>query len=418
MKKALEIAKWEFLEKVKSKAFLIYMLVFPIVLILIGVLPSLLEGTGEDTTRQIGLLDISGGHYFANVAKEFDRYKIKNGAPCYLLVNMNNTGLKTEELKKKESDKAVFSGNIDGYLFIKDCPGDSIAIEYRSKATGNFKDLGRFEKALNETRTAMRLKSAGLDPFKVRALTKSVDLKTIKISEKSKDKNASFETMFFSSYIFVMLLMMMILFSGGLLIRSVVEEKSNRIIEIILSSCRADDLMAGKIMGLSALGIFQLTVWLLVAVGIFGSGFMALPPDVFNNFGFLLLYFVLGYVFYTAIFVGVGSIVSTEQEAQQMTSYISIILVMPIILAVQIIQNPNTMLVKVLSYIPLTSPPIMMMRLNILAPPLWEIVLTTAIMIISTWIVIKVTAKIFRIGILSYGKKPGIKQLLSWLKEK
>jgi len=174
---------------------------------------------------------------------------------------------------------------------------------------------------------------------------------------------------------------MMILSSGGMLVRSILEEKSNRLIEILISSCTPMELLTGKIIGLSALGLFQMIVWLLI--GFFLVGTNSLPAGVFNHIGLMIIYFILGFIFYTGIFVGIGAIVTTEQESQQVTSYLSIILILPVVFSITAIQNPNSELVKILLYIPFTTPSIMLLRFNITQVPTGEIILTLIILIIS-----------------------------------
>jgi len=205
----------------------------------------------------------------------------------------------------------------------------------------------------------------------------------------------------------------MIIFTGGMLVRSVVEEKSNRIIEVLVSSCTADQLMAGKIIGLSALGLTQIIVWGLLGIAIsgpVGASFINL-----ENLILIFIYFALGYVFYAAIFVAIGSLANTEQEAQQFTSYVSLILVIPIMLSFQIMNEPNSDLVKILSYIPFTTAPIMTMKINIVQPPIHEFILTIGVMLVGILIVIFIAGKIFRVGILSYGKSPKLKEIFYWI---
>jgi len=132
----------------------------------------------------------------------------------------------------------------------------------------------------------------------------------------------------------------------------------------------------------------------------------------------MLIYFVLGFIFYTSIFVGAGSIASTEQEAQQLTSYISLILLFPIILVFSAVQNSDSFMLQLLSYIPFTTPSIMILRLNLQDVSLQEILITTLILIITIYITITAAAKIFKIGILSYGKRPSVREIFQWLKEK
>jgi ABC-2 type transport system permease protein len=185
---------------------------------------------------------------------------------------------------------------------------------------------------------------------------------------------------------------------------------------VLISSSRPEELLAGKIIGLSALGLTQILIWLLIGVGLAGSALVT--PDAFKNVLPVLVYFILGFVLFTAIFVGIGSIITTEQEAQQITGYLSLIIMFPVVIAIPAMQNPDTMLMQVLSYFPLTTPTLMILKYNITAVPLWEFGITVLIIIISIVITIKVTSIIFRIGILSYGKRPTSKELMNWLKEK
>jgi len=209
---------------------------------------------------------------------------------------------------------------------------------------------------------------------------------------------------------------MMIIYSGQMLVRSLVEEKSTKLIEILISSCSPEELMAGKILGLSALGLFQMFIWICIGIALAGSSLI--PMSAFDNLWIMLVYFILGFLFYTAVFVGIGSIVTTEQEAQQITSYLSLVLVLPIAISASAITNPNSGLVQILSFIPLTIPAIMLLKINVVRVSTVEILSTITIMLASIYIMIYVASKIFRIGILSYGKRPGIKELISWIKEK
>jgi ABC-2 type transport system permease protein len=208
--------------------------------------------------------------------------------------------------------------------------------------------------------------------------------------------------------------MMMIIYSGGMLVRSLLEEKSSRLMEILISSCTPDELITGKIFGLSALGLTQIIIWALVSTTLVNSA--VIPSEIFNNILPVLLYFLLGFIFYSSIFVGIGSVVTSEQEAQMITTYLSFILVFPVVFSISIFNNPNTPLISILSYIPLTLPSVMILRINVAPISSIEFFLTIAIMLVSIYITIIVSSKIFRIGILSYGKRPSIKELISWLK--
>jgi ABC-2 type transport system permease protein len=209
--------------------------------------------------------------------------------------------------------------------------------------------------------------------------------------------------------------MMMIIYSGQMLVRSLLEEKSNRLIEILVSSCSPNELLFGKILGLGFLGITQIFVWSLIGIAAVGSALITYTS--FENLPVILLYFLIGYFFYTTLFVGIGSIVSTEQEAQQITSYLSIILVLPIVFLLYAMQNPDSTLVEVFTYIPFTLPSIMIMKANLHELSFIDHFVAVMIMIISTAFIVFLSGKIFKVGILSYGKMPTLKELKSWLKD-
>jgi len=169
------------------------------------------------------------------------------------------------------------------------------------------------------------------------------------------------------------------------------------------------------VLGLSLLSLFQVAIWVIMGVGFMGSTLVTLIS--FESLPLILIYFVLGFVFFTSIFVGIGSIVTTEQEAQQLTSYLSLLILLPVVVAVPVMQNPNMLIAKIFSYIPLTTPAIMMIRLNNAAVPLSEIIITIGILIASIYFTVLISSKIFRIGILAYGKRPSMKEIVSWIKK-
>ncbi len=414
MKKALIIARWEFWEKVKTKTFLISLIVTPIIIIGFAMAPTMLSSQEDNTTKAIGVIDTSN-IYFNALRRSSEKIKLPNGQPNFILVNLNS---KDESLStvKRTADDYSLSGKIEGYLYIINGGTDSVKVEYRSKNSGNFNDVNRLEEAFNNARIEIKLLHENINPSIMKYISSNVPVTPIKILEGGGAEKSDFLFLFFTSFIFILLLMMMILSSGGMLIRSLVEEKSNRLIEILVSSCTPDELLAGKVLGLSLLGLAQVFIWLLIGAALVGTS--AVPVYAFNNIVPVMFYFALGFIFYTSIFVGVGSIVTTEQEAQQITSYLSMIIILPIVIAVPAIENPDSILVHAFSYIPFTIPAIMILRFNIGPVPLWEVIVSTALMIASIYLSVSIAAKIFKIGILSYGKRPSIKELIEWISEK
>jgi len=409
--KFLTIAKWEFLEKVRSKAFIVSLVLFPVIMVTFGVLPGILATKSDDRTISVGVLDESNTVMKPLGRKLDERYRLPDGEPNYTVRDLAE--FDGREQVQGVANAMVSAGEIEGYFIVPPSILDSGVVEYRSENVGNIRLLERFTRTLEEVITERRLLARGFNPDLIRQVNASVEIRSFKVSEGGAERESGFLETFFGAYIFIMMLMFMVLTSGQLLIRSVVEEKSNRVIEVLLSSCSPRDLMMGKILGLSGLGLFQITIWALIAAAIalrFDAGFI-----VTENLPLLLVYFLLGYLLYAGIFVAAGSPVTTEQEAQQITSYVSLLLVFPTVLAIPAMQNPDSALIQILSFIPLLTPAFMLLRIPIQMPEAWEIWSTIGLLLVSIVISMWMAGKIFRTAILAYGKRLTIPELVRLL---
>jgi ABC-2 type transport system permease protein len=234
----------------------------------------------------------------------------------------------------------------------------------------------------------------------------------VKLSKTGEKEEAGFETVFLSAYVFLMMLFMLIMISGQMLVRSILEEKSNRIVEVLVSSCSSTELMVGKVLGLSGLGFTQIGFWTLIGVAVtlqFGINIVTAGIA-----GLLIVYFVLGYLFYAAVFIGAGSPLTTEQEAQQVTSYLVILLIIPLALALPAMKDPGAMWLKILSFVPMLTPTMMALRIPIQMPSTGEIIGTIVLMVVSIYAAMVAAGRIFRIAILSTGKSPKIAEIIRW----
>jgi len=410
--KYVDVAKWEFLEKVKSKAFIISLVLMPIIMVIFGVLPGLLASKPDDKPIVVGVIDETDSIVGPLAAKLEEKYRLPDDQPNYVLRNLKED-LGFDEMKARAM-KLIAEDEIEGYFYIPSTVYDSGRVEYRAENVGNIRIAERFSRTIEEVIVEKRLVSQGLDPVRIKRLMADVDVRSIKVSDRGEEKESGFLETFFSAYIVIMMLMFLVLTSGQLLIRSVVEEKSNRVIEVLLSSCSARDLMVGKILGLSGLGLLQMLIWGMIGLGIaLKSG-----ADIFavEQLALSVIYVVLGYLLYSAIFVAAGSPVTTEHEAQQITSYVSLMLVFPIVLAIPAMQNPDSMFIKALSFFPLLTPAFMILRIPIQVPALWEILTTIGLLILSSVFMMWAAGKIFRTAILVYGKRPTIPELVRWIR--
>ncbi len=413
MSKIIAVAKWEFIEKVRTKAFIIGLFMTPLIMSIFTVLPSLLADKGDEKTKKIGIIDETHSLTTLIDVRLGEKHKLNDGTPNYKLVEISDENSDLEHLKILATAQ-IASNEIEGYFILPKDVFEKGKIEYRAENVGNARDQNRFSKILEDIIIEQRLKSNGYDAPTIKKLMTEIDIKTFKVSKKGDEKESGFMETFFTGYIFIMMLMFLVLTSGQMMIRSLIEEKGNRIVEVLVSSCSSQELMSGKIIGLSALGLTTVAFWGLILIGV--NFATPVPFVTVDNLALLLVYFVLGYFMYVGIFIIAGSTVSTEQEAQQMTGYITIFLVMPIAFAVPVMFNPNSLLVKILSQVPLLTPTMMALRFSIQTPQWWEIGLSLVTLSLTIYGLMWIAGKVFRIGILVTGKKPSFKEIYGWIK--
>ncbi len=245
-------------------------------------------------------------------------------------------------------------------------------------------------------------------------------------AEEGADDFASFFLSFFLPYIMGLLLVMTIFISGGYLLRGVAEEKESRIIELMLSSVNAEQLLTGKVLGLGALGLTQIVVWVLsfILLGWVGAQWLGLPVPGFAVFFerpavplLLILYYLLGFLVYAVLLGAIGALGTSMRESQQLTGFVSVFALLPVMLGGFILPNPNGMLATVFSYFPLTAPTMMMLRLPLAVVPPLDIVISIAGLLITIPLVIWLGARLFRLGLLMYGQRPGLPQIMRALRQ-
>jgi len=415
MTKVLSVARWEYVEKLRSKAFLIGLFLTPLLMVGMGVVPTLLISQADTRTKIIGVIDPSGA-VVARLAEIMQsRYRLENGEPNYMIRPLSVAAGQPADSASAAGDRLSASGDIEGYCILGATPEADTAVEYRSKSVGDFQLLENLRQGLRTVLAERKGVRLGLDTALIRALNVNVQMKQVKLTRTGEKEDSGFLQVFFSAYVFLFMLFLLIVTSGQLLVRSILEEKSNRIVEVLVSSCSATELMAGKVLGLSALGFTQIGFWSLIgAAATIAFGVTLVTPAVA---ALLVVYFVLGYLFYAAVFIGAGSPLTTEQEAQQVTSYLVMLLVLPIALAFPAMQNPDATWLKVLSFIPFLTPTMMALRIPIQMPSPWEILATILLMVASICLAMIAAGRIFRIAILSTGKSPKLAEILRWAKE-
>ncbi|HLX12888.1 MAG TPA: ABC transporter permease [Bacteroidota bacterium] len=410
MSKTFEVAKWEYIEKVRSRAFIASLFITPVIMLVAGALPSLLANRPDTESKVIGIVDQTG--QLAVPLRDLlnSQFKLPDNQPNYVLRDIS-----ASPGYEKTADSLAIAQELEGYLVIPTTVMTDTNVVYRSENVGNIKLVERLTKAVNDIIVGRKLRIRNIDTAAIRDLTTHLELKTIKLSKTGKAEESGFDKLFIPSYIFMMMMFFVLLTSGQMLVRSLLEEKANRVIEVLVSSCTPSDLMMGKILGLSGVGITQLLLWIAIGLGLFPAVVMGLMS---TSMLILPVYFILGYLFFAAVFVAIGSSVSTEQEAQLATSYLMILLIVPIGLSFMVVSDPNSTLVRVLTFIPFLTATMMAMRVPVQMPAMWEIAGTIVVLALSAAGMMWAAGRIFRVAMLVYGKRPSIGELIRIVKSK
>ncbi|HLF14028.1 MAG TPA: ABC transporter permease [Bacteroidota bacterium] len=411
--KILAVAWWEYSEKIKSKAFIVSLILLPAVIVGLVLVPAIFV-TGSDTEpRELGIVDETGA--YASTFSELlgDRFILPDGRPNYRLHVIARGGSADIFQMVVLADSMVLRGEMEGYFILRSPLGDLVDAEYRTHNVGNIRLQEKLTPVLREAVTAVKLRRRGIDPEMIAELGHSLKLRTFKVSPGGRSEETAFDQTFFSVYMYMMMLFFIIMTSGQLLVRSMLEEKSNRIVEILLSSLPARDIMGGKILGLGALGVTQLLTWGIFATAV--SRYSGLSVIPLGGALLLTVYFILGYLFYSAIFVSAGAPLSTEQEAQQVTSLFSMGLVVPLALSFPVMQDPGSALAIVLTLIPLFTPMMMAIRIPSQMPPLNEIILSLCILGASVFVMMRLAGRIFSASVLLSGKRLSFRELRAML---
>ncbi len=437
MKKLWVIIKREYLSRVKKRSFLITTLLVPLLIIGFYALMGVLMATNAGgTKKKIAVVDESG--YFAD--KPFRDSKT---------ITFKKESGSLEEVKSR-----IEENDYHGILYIPEFNIYRVNdnIKYLSD---NKLGLGPKEYVENELERhikAMRMEDKEIERSVLDVLRVSMDLTEPGLDEKETGVSAS-EILAMLGFIIGMILYMTLMIFGTQVMRGVMEEKTNRIVEVIVSSVKPMQLMFGKIIGISLVGITQFLIWTVImyagyiVLSIVGISSLGIDPGMLQNAGSgggsaqaadlegiekvivplftyggypkliltALFYFLGGYLIYAAMFSAVGSAVNDESESQQLVFPVMMPIIFSVLILVTLFNDPHNKLAVIGSIFPLTSPIVMPARMPF-DPPTWQIIASVLALIAGTWFFVWLSAKVYRVGILLYGKKPSFKELLKWMR--
>ncbi|MGK2856554.1 MAG: ABC transporter permease [Thermoanaerobaculia bacterium] len=441
----LAVLKREYLQAVRKKSFIIITLTMPLLMGGLMFIPSLLavRGLGE---KKVVIVDGTGKLETAmkNPVDPRDKRKADKGsveeklpdakknqpAPKFQIEYVDAAGSDPRKVAEAQFDrldekKAGKEKKVDGVLVV---PADvfengDATMTYYSRSSTDVIAQERLGRTVNEEVRRTRLTTRGIPEGDVAIVLDRVELDAIQLTSSGEEKTGG-QLNFLVGFLFAALLLIPSLVYGVEVMRGIVQEKTDRVVEVLISSMTPMQLLSGKILGLAAVGLTQLTVWILMGIAAaVATGGMAAAAG-FNAFQFLrpeigiyfAIFFILGYLLYVCFYAIAGAVCNSEKEAQQFVQPVMFVLMIPWFLMMPIIMNPESNLSVALSLFPLFAPITMFVRILVSEPPLWHIVLSILLSVSVIYALFWLTAKIFRVGILSYGKRPTIPELWKWTK--
>jgi ABC-2 type transport system permease protein len=423
MRKVWAVIRREFIERVRTKWFVVSTILGPVFLIGVTVLPSLLA-TGSGRVNQIALVDEGAGDFAERLRTQLE------GTGRFRVQLVETTAEAGNAVRDSLTD-AIRSEAIDGFLTLSPATVDSGGAEYRGRNVSSLRDMGVMEGVLRRSVVTERLTHRGVDPAVVQEAQRGIELRTLRVTKRGTTGESGMVT-FFLGYAVGIILYMAILIYGINVMRSVLEEKQTRIIEVLVSSLRPFQLMLGKVIGVGGVGLFQFGIWSATGflmihfrtqiLGAFHVPAAQVSAVTLPSIGAGLLasiaaYFVIGYLLYSSLFAVVGASVTADSEAQQAQQPVMWLLVFSLIVSFAALSDPGGRLAVLTSMIPFSSPIIMPVRMATSDVPTAQLSLSIAIGVATVLLVIWVSARVYRIGILMYGKRPGLRELARWARQ-
>ncbi|MDD6900322.1 MAG: ABC transporter permease [bacterium] len=419
MNKLLLIIQREYTTLVARKSFIVITLLIPFLFVAIGAVPVLIsEWNNSGSAEAVTVIDETGR--LAGVIPDTESFRF-----IPLKGEAGSTDVKGffDQAGNSMSALVVIPANVL----------DSAKVNIYSKSTVNMALVSHVTESLNDTLTAVKIASMGvpnLDKM-VKEAQVDIDVNSVKLSDDGTESEASTTAAMVLGMVLAFITYMFVLTYGAMIMNSVIEEKTNRIVEVIVSSCKPFQLMMGKIIGVALVGLTQFLIWaILISVAVGGLG-ISLANDqmsdlavVFNAiqsvnlvsiFTCFVVYFLGGYLLYASLFAGFGSAVDQASDASQFTSPIIIVMVVALYAGIGCMENPNGSMAMWCSMIPFTSPIVMMVRLPY-DVPFWQIAVSVALLYGTAFGLVWVSSRIYRIGILRYGKKFTFKEIMGWVK--
>ena len=450
MTKFLAIVKREYLTRVRTKMFIVATVLGPIMILVFTIVPALIFNLKTGGATRLVIVDETGRLYERvrdSLLNERDDEEdgtssdkaIVDNATANTQDRMSRAGAavkatfdvkpveiagRSPEEIRRTLDEQVLKDQMDGYIILPKDALESGEIEYNGRNTGDVITSGQIHERLNQAIRNQRMADNKIDPALMSKINQPVKMITNKVTETGGERDSGVG--FASVFIVGFMIYITIIMYGQVILAAVVEEKETRIAELLFSSVRSFPLLIGKLIGVSLVALTQFAIWALAfgAFALYGVNALAgrglnvtlphLPPSFFL---FFFLFFLLGYFIYATFYALVGSMVTTTQEGGQVAMPILFLLITGFYLAFPVIRSPGSPLAFWVSMVPFFSPITMIVRIVTQTPPLWQIMLSLGIGFATVVLLMWLAARIYRIGMLMYGKRATIPEVLRWVRQ-
>lgn len=425
MAKLWVVAKREYLERVRTKWFFIATFFGPVLFGALMIVPPLVAERSAASTSvgNILIIDASGTDLGDRVAGSLGGLSAGAGGGTRIMTTAPDEIAAAESL----ATDSVIARRATGYLVIDSTTVAGTGARYVGSNASTIADMNELTRIVREQVLAMRFERAGVDPLEASSIARTrLRLETERLTSAGRGGSGRVNIVF--AFVVAILLYFTIFLYGQNVLRGVMEEKQTRVAEVVFASVKPMTLLGGKVLGVGGVGLTQLVLWvasgfllyqirepLLVRFGVERTTF-PLPDISLAMIGLLLLFFVLGYVFYAALFAAVGAMVNSEQEAQQAQLPVVLLLVSSVALLQAIVTRPDGGLSRLLSLLPFSSPIVMPLRMSVVSVSPLEILLAVALLAAGCVGVVWLAGRIYRVGMLMYGKRPTMMEVLRWVR--
>ncbi len=412
------LIKRELREKLMSKAFVLMTILLPVFMVgIIGVQTFLMSFESEGNKIEI----VSFSDSITAKLGEFimNESFVKDGS----IIPTVKTVPEDEHAKYLSNHEAdLISEKLHGIIIIPEKALEDKRINYYSKNPKNFRLLEKLDDPINQVLIEQYFASKNIPVEELEYARKWVDISSFKISEGEDVKEEGYGGLILS-YLFSFLLYLSLIMMGSMVMQAVIQEKSNRIVEVLLSSVTSKELMTGKIFGASITGVLQMAIWLSPVMLVASTTWFMIPQEAmidvtFLQMGYLLFNFFLGLIIFVGLFTMVGSIFENPQDAQSGMWPILMLVMIPFFISMSMIGNPDNPIADIASMAPFAAIIVMPAKMAIVDVPLWQVIVSTVVNILTAIAIFPIAGKIFRVGIMMTGRKPKWSEVVKWLKYK